>query len=75
MRSSVIASLEYYCSGSLLRLTNGSTRMEGLSGNGKRGSGVGKEREVETCNFALETGKESKEKGMNCALWDNSGSF
>ena len=33
MRSSVIPSLKYSCSGSPLMLTNGSTAMEGLSGS------------------------------------------
>src|SRR2546422_4055600 len=35
MRSSVIPSLKYSCSGSPLRLIKGSTAMEGLSGNGR----------------------------------------
>src|SRR4029453_13002762 len=34
MRSSVMPSLKYSCSGSPLMLTNGSTAMEGLSGKG-----------------------------------------
>src|ERR1043166_5222565 len=33
--SSVMPSLKYSCSGSLLRLTNGNTAIEGLSGKGR----------------------------------------
>src|SRR6266536_1360071 len=37
MRSSVMPSLKYSCSGSPLRLTKGSTAIEGLSGNANAG--------------------------------------
>src|SRR5215831_3959886 len=37
VRSSVSPSLKYSCLGSSLMLTNGSTTMEGLSGNGSAG--------------------------------------
>src|SRR6266852_6121257 len=40
IRSSVMPSLKYSCLGSSLMLVNGSTAIEGLSGNGKAGDGV-----------------------------------
>src|SRR5215472_13993459 len=49
VRSSVMPSLKYSCSGSLLRLANGSTAMEGLSGKasaGFRAGGI----EAEVCS-------------------------
>src|SRR5215471_6661108 len=53
--TSVRPSLKYSCSGSLLMFTNGSTTMEGLSGNGRddasfTGTGAeGEEGDTEKC--------------------------